>query len=109
MARSLDYGSFGRRVRTRRKQLKITQVELGALIDVSPSYIGHLERGLRAPSTEVLVDLCNALKVSPEYLLKDYLDGEDKTPAVPIDRNDLASMLKVAQYLRDTVVDYDDK
>lgn len=107
MAEDLNYSSFGMRVRACRKQLGITQVKLGALIDVTPSYIGHLERGLRAPSADVLIDLCNAMKVSPEYLLQDYLELDNSaSQTIPIDRNDVDSVMRVAQFLKDSVFKY---
>lgn len=40
---------------------------------MSIPFIGHIERGTRAPSLESLLTLCNVLRVTPNYLLQDYL------------------------------------
>ena len=65
----MDYEDIGRRIRIQRRYLNITQGELANMIGVSPSYIGHLERGNRQASLETLVALANALDVSTDYLL----------------------------------------
>ena len=70
-SRKLDYANFGKRLRARRLQLKITQIDLGKQTGLTASYIGHLEKGYRAPSADALISLCNALKISPDFLLQD--------------------------------------
>lgn len=63
------YAEIGQRIRQRRKELKITQRELAAALGLTPGYIGHLERGTRSMSVEVLLMLCKELKVAPSWLL----------------------------------------
>jgi transcriptional regulator with XRE-family HTH domain len=65
----MDYSALGKRVRIRRKELRITQEKLAEMIDVSTSFIGHIERGTRKLSVETLYDLCKALDVSADYLM----------------------------------------
>ena len=65
----MDYVLLGKRVRIRRKVLELTQEELADRIDVSTSFIGHIERGTRKLSVETLHDLCKALDVSADFLL----------------------------------------
>lgn len=65
----MDYVDIGRRIRIQRRHLNLTQGELAKLIGVSPSFIGHLERGTRQASLETLVALANVLDVSVDYLL----------------------------------------
>ena len=65
----MDYVDIGRRIRIQRRHLNLTQGELAKLIGVSPSFIGHLERGTRQASLETLVSLANILDVSVDYLL----------------------------------------
>ena len=36
---------------------------------IAHSFVGHMERGTRAISLETFLALCNALEVSPSYLL----------------------------------------
>ncbi len=65
----MDYADIGRRIRIQRRLLNLTQGELAKAIGVSPSFIGHMERGDRQASLETLVALANELDVSVDYLL----------------------------------------
>jgi len=72
------FQNLGARIRTCRLQKNLTQAELAKLMGMCPSMIGHAERGSREISVKTLVALCNALDVSPAYLLKDSLKTHDK-------------------------------
>lgn len=65
----LDYSDIGRRIRIARSETGITQGELAKRMGVSPSFVGHLERGTRQASLETLVNLANELDLSVDYLL----------------------------------------
>lgn len=65
----MDYAAIGERVRIRRKELKITQEKLAEMVDVSTSFIGHIERGTRKLSVETLFKVCKALDISADFLL----------------------------------------
>ncbi|MGN1249391.1 MAG: helix-turn-helix domain-containing protein [Candidatus Spyradocola sp.] len=72
----MDMTKFGERVRVRRRELKITQADLAEKLETSVGYIGHMERGRRTPSLDMLMALCKVLQVTPNYLLQDYITGE---------------------------------
>ncbi len=65
----MDYVAIGERVRIRRKALGITQEKLAEMVDVSTSFIGHIERGTRKLSVETLASICKALGVSADFLM----------------------------------------
>lgn len=65
----MDYVDLGRRVRKQRQALSYTQENLAERVNVSTSFIGHVERGTRKASLETLVSIANALNVSLDYLL----------------------------------------
>ena len=73
----MDYQDFGLRIRTLRRQLKLTQEELAEQVGISASFMGHIERGTRVASLETLVALCGALHVTPQYLLQASLDNDE--------------------------------
>lgn len=73
----IDYEMLGRRLKEERKRLQYTQEELAELIDVTPAFIGHIERADRSLSLETLVKLCNELDVTIDYLLTDTLYTKD--------------------------------
>lgn len=74
----MNYQDLGERVRTCRHRMKLTQAELAERMDVSHSFVGHMERGTRAISLETFVTLCNVLEVSPTYLLEGSLKNSDE-------------------------------
>lgn len=69
----MDYKALGQRIRQQRKLMEMTQEELASVSDVSTSYIGHIERGIKHCSLETLVCICNALDIPPNSLLQDSL------------------------------------
>ena len=52
---------FGQVIRARRRQLGLTQQEIGRRIKTSTPYVGHLEAGKRHPSDKVLSRLAQVL------------------------------------------------
>lgn len=65
----LDYIALGLRIAQRRKQAGIKQNILAEKLGISNNYLSGIERGREKPSLEILVKLCNALQVTPDYLL----------------------------------------
>lgn len=64
-----DYSIMGMRIANRRKQLNIKQNVLAEMIGISNNYLSGIEGGKENPSLEVFIKLCNALQVTPDYLL----------------------------------------
>lgn len=60
---------FGDRLRSLRKQKKLTQKQLAALIGVKNSIISFYEVGDRIPSPEIIIKLATTLGVTADYLL----------------------------------------
>ncbi len=65
----IDYKEVGRRMAKRRKELGLKQYEVCELINVNYKYISNLETGRSVPSLEVIMNLCEALQTTPDYLL----------------------------------------
>jgi len=60
--------SIARRIRSIRKQKKLSQLQLAKMIDVSKSACGQWERGRTCPTVENLAQLAIALEVHFEWL-----------------------------------------
>lgn len=60
---------LGNRIRRLRKEAKLTQAQLGKLLDCSSSTISLYEGGQRSPDTLMLVRLADVFDVSVDYLL----------------------------------------
>ncbi len=65
---NIKYNKIGIRLAKRRKELKYTQPELAEIVGISKNHISQFENG-GSVSLEVLLDLCDALKITPDYLL----------------------------------------
>lgn len=64
-----DYIAIGFRIRACRKQAGMTQATLSKAVDISISFMGHIERGARIPSVETLLRIANVLGTSVDALL----------------------------------------
>ncbi len=78
MDKAIDYKAMGQRVRAARKSCGLSQETLGEMCGVSTAHIGHIERGTRIASLEVLFKLSSVLDVSLDWLFCDSAnDSED--------------------------------
>lgn len=66
---NLNYVEIGQRIRTKRKELKITQEKLSEIIDVSPSYVSEIERGCSISSLLTISKIAQTLDASLDYLV----------------------------------------
>jgi transcriptional regulator with XRE-family HTH domain len=61
---TLDYYVIGSRIRQYRQELGITQEDLALQINTSTAYISNIERGLKKPSLQKLVEIADAMHVT---------------------------------------------
>ena len=78
----IDYKMLGEQIRYIRNQLHLSQEHLAELCDISPSFMGHIERGTRKMSMETFVSIADALNVSTDYLLH-YFYGRYLRTSIP--------------------------
>lgn len=76
--KNIDYSAVGRKIREQRKALNITQEELAEMCGVSPSYIGHIERGSRNLSMNTAVQLCSVLNLRLDFLFLDSAEDSSE-------------------------------
>ena len=60
---------FNEKIKKRRKELKLTQKQVGDSIGLRYQNYQDLEYGKKKPSFDTLVKLCICLNVSADYLL----------------------------------------
>lgn len=70
----MDLCAIGARIRSAREKAGLTQEELAAAIDISPTHISVIERGIKTPKLETLINIANALDVSSDMLLQDVVN-----------------------------------
>ena len=61
---TLDYYVIGSRIRQYRQESGITQEDLALQINTSTAYISNIERGLKKPSLQKLVEIADVMHVT---------------------------------------------
>ena len=69
----MDGKAVGRRIKEAREKRHLTQEELAARIDISPTHVSVIERGTKIPRLDTFVAIANALEVSGDALLLDVV------------------------------------
>ena len=75
----MEYSMVGKRIKEYRLANKMTQVMLAKKTGLSEMAIYSYETGKRLPALEPLVLLSNALNVSTDTLLCDYVENQNKS------------------------------
>jgi transcriptional regulator with XRE-family HTH domain len=60
---------FGRNVRRLRQERGLSQEALADAVELAPTYVGQIERGLRNPTLKVVETFARVLQVEPLALL----------------------------------------
>lgn len=68
---------MGRRLYERRKQMNLSQETLAELAGVTAQTISTAELGKKAMRADTVIHICEALKISPNYLLLGTVSAED--------------------------------
>lgn len=66
-----DLQKFGKKLRFLRLEKGLTQLELAETLDMSPNFIGMIERGERNTTVENVFKIARALKILPSDLFYD--------------------------------------
>lgn len=64
-----DLKEMGKRIQNRRKQQGYTQEQLADMMNVSIQMVSNLERGNKAIRIDNLINLCESLDISADYIL----------------------------------------
>ncbi len=64
---------LGKRIKEVRNERGLTGDKLSELCHIDATYLRQIEGGAKCPSLPVFADICNALQVTPAYLMKDSL------------------------------------
>ena len=64
----IDYIKVGNRIRIEREKFDMTRENLSELLNLSPYFLGQIERGERRMSINTLINITECLHVSIDYL-----------------------------------------
>ena len=94
-----NYVDMGLRIKSRRKEMNLTQNELAEMIGVSNNHLSSIENGKETPSLDTLLNICTSLTTKPDYLLLGSLHSNN-IPQNIIDTLQLCSEHDVKLALR---------
>ena len=65
----LDMLTIGQRIKERRKELNLTQLDIKSKVGISSGNLSDIENGNRLPAASTLLQLAKALECSVDYIL----------------------------------------
>ena len=68
---------LGKRINIARKARGLTADRLSEMCSINATYLRQIEGGAKMPSLPVFIDICRSLRISPDYLLQDELEGNE--------------------------------
>lgn len=74
----MNQKAIGRRIKAAREKKRLTQEQLAELVDLSPMHVSVIERGVKLPKLETLINIANILDVSADELLQDVVNNQTK-------------------------------
>lgn len=73
----VDYKKIGIRIAQRRKEIKMKQNVLAEKTNLSNNHISNIENGYSVLGIETFAKICNALNITPDYLLLSTLKSNN--------------------------------
>ena len=70
----MDMVAIGSKIKEARERAHLTQEELAEIIDISPTHMSVIERGVKTPKLDTFVKIVKALNLSADALLLDGMD-----------------------------------
>lgn len=74
----LNQKGIGKQIKIARERKRLTQEQLAELVDLSPMHVSVIERGVKLPKLETLINIANVLDVSADTLLQDVVKNQTK-------------------------------
>ena len=71
----LNYKLVGVRIKQMRLSQTLTQEALAEMSGISPQHVSHIENGSTKLSLPCLVNICNAMGITPNDILLDSVDN----------------------------------
>lgn len=70
-----DLEVFGAKIKDIRKKRGFTQEQLSEMVSCSNTFICYIEKGKKCVSLDMFIDIANALNVSADELLHEFLEN----------------------------------
>ncbi len=80
----IDMKSMGRRIQECRKKMNLTQQDVYSILNISQNHYSRIENGHVGMSFEILIEICEILHVSTDYILTGKVHLYEDSPIIPI-------------------------
>ena len=70
----MDMSVIGIKIKEARERAHLTQEDLSEIVDISPTHMSVIERGVKTPKLDTFVKINKALNLSADALLLDGVD-----------------------------------
>ena len=70
----MDQVAIGARIKAARERVHLTQEQLAEIVDISPTHMSVIERGVKTPKLDTFIRIANASGVSADALLQDGVE-----------------------------------
>ena len=77
MQNEIDYVKIGNRIRIEREKFDMTREKLSEILNISPYFLGQIERGERKMSINTLINLSECLHISIDYLFFEQVNNNN--------------------------------
>lgn len=74
----MNYKKIGLNIRQLRKEQNLTIEKLAEICNISPNFLGKIERAQSIPSIETLIAIANGLNVGVDILVEHELNAVNK-------------------------------
>lgn len=78
MDEKINYKEVGNKIRIEREKFNLTRERFSEIVELSPVYIGQIERGERKMSLDTLVKVAKSLHLPLDYLIYGEKSINDK-------------------------------
>lgn len=75
MQNEINYVEIGTRIRIERENFDMTREKLSELVNLSPYFLGQIERGERKMSINTLIKISECLHISIDYLFFEQVNA----------------------------------
>ncbi len=87
--------NIGNNIQIARLKKGLTQEALSEKCNVSTKYISAIERGISSGSISLIIDICNALDVTPNYIFNNTIkNSNDNVDIFPVEISSIYLKLK---------------
>lgn len=106
MASVLNHKALGLRIRNARREKYMTQYALAEDVGISTNFLGDIERGIKTPSLDTIVNIANCLGLSLDYLFLESLNINeiDENNDIYMTDKQLKILKGVVKTIKDTFI-----